>query len=184
MDEQKVINTFQAIINIHFMKLNKMDKSEWINFLKSHYENKKKNKKKNKSYVEMLDNYSGLILSIEPTVTVESIKKVRKKQRDIKKRNNELYEKLQSKRYVKSFYSLPEWKELRENALKRDGYKCQKCGSKTGLHVHHKLGKRISNKLKDLVTVCKWCHKKYHPFMTVYTTKEDNLPLWDKDSFN
>lgn len=64
--------------------------------------------------------------------------------------------------------SYPEnWNELKNQILKRDGYRCGNCGSMTDLHVHHivPLSKGGTNQLSNLRTICKECHKKIHPHM-------------------
>lgn len=54
------------------------------------------------------------------------------------------------------------WKDIREEILKRDDYKCQKCGN-TGYDVHHKTYKNWGNeKLEDLITLCRTCHEQWH----------------------
>lgn len=54
-----------------------------------------------------------------------------------------------------------EWLNIRTRVLKRDCYKCVNCG-KTGseLHIHHIIPKARggSNKLSNLVSLCKTCH--------------------------
>ena len=65
----------------------------------------------------------------------------------------------------------PEWQEKRKRILKRDGYKCRYCSSKTNLHVHHKFYLRYPDNTKALpwdypddvlITLCYNCHKKVH----------------------
>jgi hypothetical protein len=58
---------------------------------------------------------------------------------------------------------------LRQMALERDEYECQRCGKRideTSLHVHHINGatqnKMISNDLWNVITLCKECHKWVH----------------------
>lgn len=73
----------------------------------------------------------------------------------------------------------PNWRAQRKKALERDGYTCQKCGKKADphrwwkkVHVHHKRKIRLhydgrtgkidyenANRLSNLVTLCKRCHK-------------------------
>lgn len=52
------------------------------------------------------------------------------------------------------------WKKTRGEALGRDNYTCQNCGSKERLEVHHIKPYRISkdNSLSNLITLCKPCH--------------------------
>ena len=56
--------------------------------------------------------------------------------------------------------------ELRQMVLKRDGYKCTKCGSKKSLHCHHVEGIRWepleSADIDKCITVCKSCHEAIH----------------------
>ena len=51
--------------------------------------------------------------------------------------------------------------EQRLRAKVRDGMKCQKCGSRTDLHVHHTQGMK-SHALSNLTTLCRTCHKAIH----------------------
>ena len=56
-----------------------------------------------------------------------------------------------------------EWKGKRDLALKRDGYKCQKCKIKTADDVHHLTYENLGNeKLSDLLSVCRECHIRIH----------------------
>jgi 5-methylcytosine-specific restriction endonuclease McrA len=59
--------------------------------------------------------------------------------------------------------------ELRKIVLKRDGYKCTKCGAKskkTILHCHHvmpaKSDPMLANDPDNCITVCKQCHQNIH----------------------
>ena len=58
---------------------------------------------------------------------------------------------------------------VREAALKRDNYRCVRCGTGVALTVHHKDGKgrsvprgKKNNKLSNLETLCRSCHMKEH----------------------
>lgn len=57
-------------------------------------------------------------------------------------------------------------KQQRQNrkALERDG-KCRDCGSTENLTVHHLIPRSQSgtNKLCNLITLCRTCHVKRHP---------------------
>jgi hypothetical protein len=72
-------------------------------------------------------------------------------------------------------YYGPSWPEARRQVRKRDGYKCRRCGTTekehikkegTELHVHHieKFSRFDSheeaNELKNLITLCVYCHRK------------------------
>lgn len=62
----------------------------------------------------------------------------------------------------------PGWKKAKRLTLRRDGHKCQICGVQKGLFylieldVHHIIPFRINrdNSLKNLITVCRFCHGK------------------------
>ena len=53
---------------------------------------------------------------------------------------------------------------MRHSILKRDGWRCQSCGSRAGLEVHHitprsKLGHDTE---ENLITLCWECHRQMH----------------------
>lgn len=55
------------------------------------------------------------------------------------------------------------WKNFREEVLKRDNYKCTKCGKTENLHIHHISYDNIwDEKLEDVITLCDECHEKEH----------------------
>ena len=51
--------------------------------------------------------------------------------------------------------------ERRLRAKVRDGMKCQQCGARADLHVHHTRGMK-SHALSNLVTLCRTCHIATH----------------------
>ena len=55
------------------------------------------------------------------------------------------------------------WNTQRKKALKRDNYRCQDCGVKARLDVHHLIPYRFkkSNALKGLISLCRSCHFKW-----------------------
>jgi 5-methylcytosine-specific restriction endonuclease McrA len=53
---------------------------------------------------------------------------------------------------------------LRNSILRRDGWRCQWCGSRLGLEVHHitprsKLGDDVE---ENLIALCWECHRRIH----------------------
>jgi len=63
----------------------------------------------------------------------------------------------------------PDWPAIREIVRKRDGFRCQVCGTKESVkehHVHHKVPFRAfantadANQLENLVTLCNDCHQR------------------------
>lgn len=57
----------------------------------------------------------------------------------------------------------PEWAELRNVILERDGYECQRCGATAAeavLDVHHLTYEQFGNEAyDDLQTLCRECHE-------------------------
>jgi hypothetical protein len=60
----------------------------------------------------------------------------------------------------------PQWQELRQQALERDGHRCRVCNSAKRLDVHHRTYERFGHEdLDDLTVLCRGCHERYHgPF--------------------
>ena len=66
----------------------------------------------------------------------------------------------------------PEWRNKREEILKRDNHTCQFCGKQQDLHVHHRQYHYIERlgifKMpwdypdECLITVCDKCHNRGH----------------------
>jgi len=57
-----------------------------------------------------------------------------------------------------------EYEALRNQVLKRDGWRCQLCGTSNNLHVHHvksccMLG---DDQAHNLTTLCAKCHEQLH----------------------
>ena len=67
-----------------------------------------------------------------------------------------------------------DYRIFRENVLSRDNYKCQCCGLKKKLHVHHIFSYKYYSSLRtdvnNGITLCKYCHQKYH---TIYGNKRN-----------
>jgi 5-methylcytosine-specific restriction endonuclease McrA len=57
-----------------------------------------------------------------------------------------------------------EYQELREQVLRRDGWRCQFCGSITNLEVHHQQFRSHSgsDQEENLITLCSGCHSSLH----------------------
>jgi len=53
---------------------------------------------------------------------------------------------------------------LRARVLKRDKWRCQQCGSKMNLEVHHRLlrSRHGDDSEENLVTLCHECHRAIH----------------------
>lgn len=66
------------------------------------------------------------------------------------------------------------WRALRLEALRRDGWKCTKCGSKLRLEVHHvepvRSHPELAFTLGNLAVLCAQCHAKE-------TRRELGLPV-------
>ena len=76
------------------------------------------------------------------------------------------------------------WREKAEERLKIDKYKCQMCGcegtAKNPLQVHHLTYHNIykENPDKDLVTLCKACHRNVHNMMNRVTNRVTGQRGW------
>ena len=57
-----------------------------------------------------------------------------------------------------------EYQQLREQVLRRDGWRCQFCGSMTNLEVHHQQFRSHSgaDDENNLITLCNTCHASLH----------------------
>jgi 5-methylcytosine-specific restriction endonuclease McrA len=57
-----------------------------------------------------------------------------------------------------------EYEKLRHELLKRDGWKCQMCGTSMNLQVHHLLFRshQGSDTDRNLITLCAECHASLH----------------------
>lgn len=61
------------------------------------------------------------------------------------------------------YLNSPEWKAKRELVFKRDNCKCQKCKIEIADDVHHLTYENLGNeKLSELLSICRECHKKIH----------------------
>jgi len=54
--------------------------------------------------------------------------------------------------------------QLRKQILRRDGWRCQLCGSRRNLHVHHTQlrSQQGDDDELNLITLCADCHKALH----------------------
>lgn len=62
--------------------------------------------------------------------------------------------------YIRS----PAWNAKRKQRLEIDNHKCQMCGTSEELQIHHITYDRLGNEdiHKDIVTLCKSCHRDIH----------------------
>ena len=56
------------------------------------------------------------------------------------------------------------YETLRQQILRRDGWRCQSCGTMVNLEVHHKEFRSHSGEDSEgnLITLCADCHKAAH----------------------
>ena len=56
------------------------------------------------------------------------------------------------------------YEQLRQEVLARDRWKCQVCGSLSGVEVHHLTpkGRQGDDSEENLITLCTTCHRKIH----------------------
>jgi len=57
-----------------------------------------------------------------------------------------------------------EYENLRQQVLRRDGWRCQSCGTMSNLEVHHQQFRSRSGEDSDenLITLCASCHANIH----------------------
>jgi 5-methylcytosine-specific restriction endonuclease McrA len=57
-----------------------------------------------------------------------------------------------------------EYENLRQQVLRRDGWRCQSCGAMVNLEVHHKQFRSHSGYdcEENLITLCTSCHSDIH----------------------
>ena len=57
-----------------------------------------------------------------------------------------------------------DYDELRQEILRRDGWRCQTCGGMSNLEVHHKQFRSHAGEdsEENLITLCSQCHAKLH----------------------
>jgi len=56
------------------------------------------------------------------------------------------------------------YEALRQQVLRRDGWRCQSCGTMSNLEVHHKQFRSRSghDSKENLITLCSTCHASAH----------------------
>jgi 5-methylcytosine-specific restriction endonuclease McrA len=56
------------------------------------------------------------------------------------------------------------YERLRQQILRRDGWRCQSCGTMSNLEVHHREFRSHSgsDSEENLITLCAACHTKMH----------------------
>lgn len=62
-----------------------------------------------------------------------------------------------------SYLQTPQWRKTRDRALRLAEWKCQGCGSKRDLEVHHQTYDRLGYEHdSDLAVLCRACHRGEH----------------------
>jgi 5-methylcytosine-specific restriction endonuclease McrA len=58
----------------------------------------------------------------------------------------------------------PTYDKLRQQVLRRDGWRCQSCGAMSNLEVHHQEFRSHSgaDSEENLITLCATCHARAH----------------------
>ena len=56
------------------------------------------------------------------------------------------------------------YEDLRQQVLRRDGWRCQSCGALSNLEVHHRALRSQSgdDREQNLITLCTACHASVH----------------------
>lgn len=93
---------------------------------------------------------------LAPVIAGNNVGFTRKEQKDYKVENPFF----KTYKYFKNHYrSGVGWRKIRKTFIEGQKYKCEICGSKIDLQVHHCINRANNKKLQLL---CKYCHKKHH----------------------
>jgi 5-methylcytosine-specific restriction endonuclease McrA len=102
------------------------------------------------------EQYQRAALALKP----KKKKSKRKKKSLPNRRNKKLTD--QQKRY-RVYLKSNWWKTRREEAMNEANHRCEHCGSKIGLHVHHLNYRHLGEEQSaDLQVLCKQCHRHRH----------------------
>jgi 5-methylcytosine-specific restriction endonuclease McrA len=78
----------------------------------------------------------------------------------------------------KKYLLSDEWAQLKIDLFNYRGKKCEKCGSKTKICVHHKTYDNIfKEEYSDLIILCKICHEKTHQIIKQRGKKKNHKIL-------
>lgn len=65
--------------------------------------------------------------------------------------------------HYQAYLNSPDWRRVRNRALKNAGWRCERCVSKRDLQVHHKTYERLGREWDtDLEVLCANCHEDEH----------------------
>jgi hypothetical protein len=68
-----------------------------------------------------------------------------------------------SRDFYLAYLRTPDWRVKRNRVLALATYRCEKCGEKRDLEVHHKTYERLSREWdQDLEVLCQGCHNGHH----------------------
>ena len=105
--------------------------------------------------------------------TIEIEKKIQRIERNIIKLSDSLlFIRVEAALIYDYFLTYPpDWEERQRQVVDRDGEQCNKCGNWSQLHLHHikPLSKGGSNKITNLILLCKNCHSKEHSGRDFYS---------------
>ena len=71
-----------------------------------------------------------------------------------------------------------DYEKLRQEILRRDGWRCQACGAISNLEVHHKefRGRGGCDSEQNLITFCAACHANLHTRQKPANTRRTDDP--------
>ena len=114
------------------------------------------NRARQLGYSYFIEYNDGYITPKPDNITITPKKKnvAQKKKKPQKKKRHISYQK-----YLES----DEWRDRRNKRIDLDEHKCQICGARHNLEVHHLTYARIFNEdIDDLITLCDKCHRTVH----------------------
>lgn len=78
-----------------------------------------------------------------------------------------------AKEFWENYYWSEHWRQIRALVLMRDKYLCQSCFSERATQVHHVSYKDLwSEKMEDLMSICKTCHDRFHSDIVFRNSRE------------
>jgi len=87
-------------------------------------------------------------------------------------------------RYSEKVIRSKQWKSLRLEALRRDNFKCVKCGSKGRLEVDHikpvRSNPELSFVLTNLQSLCRQCHSRKTRIEVGHAPLSEPRLMWRK----
>jgi 5-methylcytosine-specific restriction endonuclease McrA len=122
------------------LKLQDIISKQSIINIKKHLNGLRNNVDNNKDTQDMIENIENFLICCKEPIWESNVKS-----------------------YYYNYINSRRWKIRRLQAIKKANYKCESCGKKCKLEVHHKTYDNLGNEPdEDLEALCRECHIKHH----------------------